>query len=50
MNKYIFIITKIDRSGPSNKVVVINHTSKFGAINILREMYPEEEYVITFRS
>lgn len=45
MNKYYFIISKITHSGLVKKKVGIIHSNKFKALNILREIYPEDEYV-----
>lgn len=48
MNKYYFVVSKIDRSGKLNeKKVGISHCSNsLEAINKLREMYPEPDYII----
>jgi len=48
MNKYYFIVSKIDRSGKLDKKKVgISHCSNsLEAINRLREIYPEPDHII----
>jgi len=46
MNKYYFIVSKITHRGlVKKKVGIIHSNNKFKALNILREIYPEDKYV-----
>lgn len=46
MNKYHFTINEITADkGLVKRIVAIKHSDKFRAINLLREIYPEYEYI-----
>ena len=45
MNKYCFVVSKVTQQESIKKRIEVTHLDKFKALNLLREMYPDDEYV-----